>query len=202
MKSETGLTYRAQYRARYRVQDAEAAARGPGNAGVAAGQAQGATDADRETKLIVTRRKVAAVPERVWRSLMFYEQIDVPPPWLLRLLLPLPIRTEGSKAAVGDQATCLYQGGHLLKRVLHIDPGRYYEFAVVEQQLDFGGDLRLAGGSYSLRALARSATEIAISTRYSGGRRPRLLWGPVEAVVCHRFHQHLLRSIGEKACAS
>lgn len=201
MRSERSPPYRAPLGA----QPADA---GPGGSDAVVGgtgRARGpgaASGAAEKATLIVTRRTVDAAPEKVWRSLMFYEQIDASPPWLLRLLLPLPLGTEGSKAAVGDQATCLYQGGHLLKRVLQIDPGRYYEFAVVEQQLDFGGDLRLAGGSYSLRAAERGTTEIAITTRYTGGRRPRLLWGPVEAVVCHRFHQHLLRSIGAKARAN
>jgi len=47
------------------------------------------------------------------------------PPLHLRLLLPLPIRIDGSKSAVGDEATCLYEGGHLLKRVTQIDPCRH-----------------------------------------------------------------------------
>jgi hypothetical protein len=172
---------------------------------IAESRAQGASHgarADSDVTTIVTRRTVAAAPERVWSSLMFYEQIDTPPPLLLRLVLPRPIVTKAKKTAVGDHTQCLYEGGQLLKRVLRIDPGKYYEFAVVQQQLDFGGNLQLAGGSYSLRPMDRGATEIAVVTRYTGGRRPRMLWGPIEALVCHRFHHHLMRSIAGKAAAA
>ena len=65
--------------------------------------------------------KFAASPEQAWHGLMFYEQIAERPPLHLRLLLPLPIGTEGPKSQVGDEARCLYEGGHLLKRVTRID---------------------------------------------------------------------------------
>ena len=122
---------------------------------------------------IVTRLPIAASGERVWNSLMFYESIEEPPPLHLRLMLPRPIRTQGSKSAVGDQATCLYEGGHLLKRVTRIDRGRLYEFSVVEQRLNVGKGVRLSGGSYSLRELPGGGTELSIMTRFLSRNRPR-----------------------------
>jgi len=148
---------------------------------------------------IITRKTIAATPAQVWRALMFYEQIDEPPPWLLRLLLPRPIRTEGSKSSVGEQAMCLYEGGHLLKQVTHIVEGEVYAFEVAEQQLLVGGGLRLHGGSYKLAPLADGTTQLAVTTRYSGSRRRARILGPLEAWVCHRFHHHLLSAIGRAA---
>jgi multidrug efflux pump subunit AcrA (membrane-fusion protein) len=148
---------------------------------------------------VTTQVIVAATPGKVWSSLVFYEGIEEPPPWYLQLLLPRPIRTQGDKAAVGDQATCLYQGGHLLKRVTRIDPDRRYEFTVVEQNLGIHGGIKLSGGSYVLDALGGDRTTLSITTRYSGGRRPRWLARPVEAAVCHLFHRHLLNAIKTKA---
>src|ERR1700690_2142193 len=136
---------------------------------------------------------------QLWRSLMFYEQIDEPPPWYLRLLLPRPIRTEGEKSAVGDEALCLYEGGHLVKRVTQIDPGQRVEFAVVEQQLAVGAAIQLSGGSYALREIGGGRTELKVVTRYTGGRHPRWAWRALEAAFCHLFHRHLLTSIGRKA---
>jgi hypothetical protein len=144
---------------------------------------------------VVTRMNFAAAPAQVWDVLMFYEEIEVPPPVLLRLLLPLPIRTEGSKQAVGDVAMCLYEGGHLRKRVTHIEPGRYYGFEVVEQHLAVGNGLLLTGGSYALRELPSRRTEVAVTTHYVSRKRPAWLWKPIEATVCHMFHRHLLKSM-------
>jgi len=147
---------------------------------------------------IVTRMDFAASPAQVWEGLMFYEQIEERPPLHLRLLLPVPIRTEGSKSAVGDEALCLYHGGHLLKRVTQIDPGRYYGFEVVEQNLAIGRGLTLSGGCYTLRGLPDGRTEVAVTTRYASQKRPPWLWKPIEATVCHVFHRHLLTSIRRK----
>ena len=151
-----------------------------------------------QTTSVVTRMNFAAPPERVWSGLMFYEQIEEPPPLHLRLLLPLPIRTSGSKSEVGDEATCLYAGGYLLKRVTQIEPWRLYGFAVVEQKLTVGGGLILTGGCYTLRELPLQRTEVAVTTRYLSNKRPAWLWKPIEATVCHLFHRHLLSAMRRK----
>lgn len=151
---------------------------------------------------VVTRARIAVPPARVWQSLMFYEQIENSPPLHLRLLLPLPLRTDGSQLAVGDQATCRYQEGHLLKRLTHIEPCRLYEFAVVEQNLALRGGVLLCGGSYTLKELSGRGTELAVTTRYVSHRGPRWLWKPIEAMVCHLFHRYLLSAIEKKAQCS
>ena len=129
---------------------------------------------------------------------MFYEDIDQAPPLHLRLLLPRPIRNEGRISAVGDQVTCRYAEGYLLKRIVGIDVGRSYEFAVVEQALDFGGGLRLEGGRYDLREAPPGHTQVSVETRYRNGRSPRFFWKPLERIVCHSFHRHLLGAIRAK----
>jgi len=134
----------------------------------------------------------AAPPTQVWRGLLFYEQITERPPLHLRLLLPVPIGTEGSKVNVGDSVKCLYEGGHLLKRITQIKLNNHYGFDVVEQNLAVGGGLTLSGGSYVLRELPDGGTEIAVATRYMSLRNPKWLWKPIEAIVCHMFHRHLL----------
>jgi hypothetical protein len=147
---------------------------------------------------IVTRMNFSASPEQVWSGLMFYEQIEGRPPLHLRLLLPLPIRTDGSKSAVGDEAICLYEGGHLLKRVTHVDTLRHYGFEIVEQNLAVRGGLILSGGCYTLRELPGRRTEVAVTTRYVSRKRPGWLWRPIEAIVCHLFHRHLLSAMRRK----
>jgi hypothetical protein len=122
---------------------------------------------------------------------MFYEQIPLPPPLHLRLLLPAPMRAEGRRSAVGDETKCVYDKGHLLKRVTRIDPWRHYGFDVVEQELVIGRGIRLTGGSYTLLELPDGSTRIGLETRYVSSVRLRML-RRVEAAVCHAFHRHIL----------
>lgn len=149
--------------------------------------------------VVTTRLTFAAPPARAWDTLMFYEQLESRPPLHLRLLLPVPIRTEGSKEKVGDEALCLYEGGNLIKRVTAVDPGRHYGFSVVKQDLDVGGGMRLSGGAYTLTAMPDGRTEVEAVTRYTSPKRPRWLWEPVEATVCHMFHRHILREMRRHA---
>ena len=142
-----------------------------------------------------TELMIAAPAAVIWDRLMFYEQLDGRPPLHLRVLLPVPIRTEGDKSHVGDEARCVYEGGHLIKRITQIEPGRLYGFDVIEQALDVGGGMRLVGGAYTLDERAPGVTTVALSTRYTSTRWPRWLWRPVEAAVCHSFHRHILRAM-------
>jgi hypothetical protein len=158
-------------------------------------EVSGGTAAEEQSTSIVTRAQVAVLPELVWDGLVFYEQIGELPPLLLRLLLPLPIRTEGRKAEVGDVAKCVYELGYLLKQTTQIDRGCYYEFAVVEQNLAVRGGIRLVSGSYTLSELPDGRTEVAINTRFVSPKRPRWLWKPVEAALCHMFHRHILGAV-------
>jgi hypothetical protein len=156
----------------------------PGNGSAGSGRSA--------TTSVVTGMRLSAAPGDVWNGLMYYEQIPYVPPLHLRLVLPAPVRTEGRRSAVGDETRCVYDRGHLLKRVTCIDPKRHYGFDVVEQDLAIGGGIRLTGGSYTLAELPDGSTRIALETRYVGRARPRWLGRLVEAAVCHAFHRHIL----------
>lgn len=129
---------------------------------------------------------------------MFYEQIERRPALLLRLMLPLPIRAEGRKSEVGDVMTCHYSSGHLIKRVTQVIRGSAHIFEIVEQRLALGGGIEVLGGSYTLRRLADGGTELALTTRYSSPHRPRWLWTPIETLVCHTFHRHILNAMRDE----
>ncbi len=141
---------------------------------------------------IHTGMRFSASPGQVWDGLMFYEQIPRRPPFHLRLLLPGPMRAEGRRSVVGDETRCVYDRGHLLKRVTRIDPRLHYGFDVVEQELAIGRGIRLTGGSYTLLELEDGTTRIGLETRYVSPVRPRWLWKRIEAAVCHAFHRHIL----------
>ena len=144
---------------------------------------------------VATAIRCSEPPERVWDALVFYEQIDRQPPWPLRLLLPVPVRADGARSAAGDETRCVYEHGYLVKRMSRVQPLRRCEFEVIEQQLGMPGEIRLAGGGYTLNALPDGSTRIELETRYFASRRPRVLWRPIEAALCHAFHRHILDAI-------
>ncbi len=148
---------------------------------------------------VITRATFEASRTHAWQSLLLYEEVGERPPFLLRLLLPVPIRTEGEKQRVGGEAMCHYEGGHLVKRTTRIEEPEIYEFEVAEQKLAVGGTMQLSGGGYTLREVSPGRTEVAVETRYTSAKWPRWLWRPLEHFVCHLFHRFLLRSMRRKA---
>jgi len=151
-----------------------------------------------QSESILTQMTFDASPTQVWKGLVFYEELGGRPPLHLRLLLPVPIRTDGRVSEVGDEATCVYEGGHLLKRITRIERGDLYEFEVAKQELSVGGGMRLSGGRYTLHELPDGRTEVAVETRYVSTRWPRWFWRPLERLVCHWFHRYLLGSMRRK----
>lgn len=151
---------------------------------------------------VATALTFPASPEKIWNRVMFYEQIPYLPPLYLRLLLPAPHRAEGRCSEVGDEIRCVYEKGYLVKRLIRIDRCRYCHFDVVEQELAFGGGIRLTGGSYTLRPLPDGSTRVKLETRYVSPRRPAWFWKPIEASVCHAFHRHILGAMRRGGPAS
>lgn len=143
-----------------------------------------------------TETILVATPEEVWPAIAFYEEIEQAPSWVLRRLLPRPLRSQGRKDVPGSVVRCSYVGGYLLKRMTAVEPHRRLAFDVVEQALELPRGLRLLGGSVVVEPADGRLSRLAITTRYV---RPRRRTGPlgqaIEARLAHAFHRHLLEAI-------
>ena len=87
---------------------------------------------------VATKVHFDASPEAVWNRLIFFEEVPGRPPFILRLLLPHPVRSEGDKSDVGAAVQCTYKGGDLVKRITEVEPPFRLRFEVVEQRLGIG----------------------------------------------------------------
>ena len=134
-----------------------------------------------------------------WNSLMFYEEVDHEPPWLLRLALPQPMRAEGSMGHVGDKRRCIYKNGHLTKQITERVEQRRLAFKVIEQHLHFERDVTLLDGSFQLQPISPLKTRMTLTTRYIRHLRPAWLWKPIESKVVHTLHLHVLEGVRRKA---
>lgn len=135
-----------------------------------------------------------ASPERVWRGMLFYEEVPGQPTALLRMFLPAPVRTQGEKTRVGASIQCTYEAGYLEKKITESQPPSFVRFDVSAQELGIEDCISMAGGSYEIRADARGS-EVVLTTRYRGHLRPRWLWRPFEHYLAHRLHRHILEGM-------
>jgi hypothetical protein len=143
------------------------------------------------TDQVTTGFHFRARPEAVWSNLMFYE--DVPrQPWpVLRMFLPRPVRSEGDKRLLGSVVRCVYDRGHIIKRITAVEPARLLRFEILEQSLGIERSMKACWGSYQL-CDADGGTDLVLTTHYLGRRGPRFLWRPVERYLCHLLHLHIL----------
>jgi hypothetical protein len=146
------------------------------------------------SEAIATRGHVDASPETVWNLLMFYEEVPGQPPFLLRALLPHPVRTEGGKTDVGAIVQCTYRRGELVKRITFVDPPHLVQFEVIEQRLGIEGCVLVLGGSYQIRRCGEG-TDVVLITNYRAYLRPRHLWRPLETLLVGQLHNHILGGV-------
>jgi len=150
---------------------------------------------ERVVEVVTTRRRLPLEPAAAWHGIQFYEDIPGKPPLTLRLSIPAPVRTRGTKSEPGSLVECDYDGGSLVKRITEVEPGVALRFEVVEQRLGIEQFATAMGGHYELTAVP-GGTEVAVATRYATCLRPRWLWRPLERLVAGSLHRYVLRGIG------
>ena len=149
----------------------------------------------RELSTVRTELTVDATPQEAYRAVIFYEEVRHTPPWLLRLGLPRPLRSEGDKSEVGQIVRCVYDRGYLVKRISERVENRRLAFEVIEQQLHFERDVQLTGGSFDILPLGNGRTKILLTTHYRRMLRPGWIWRPLEHQVVHTLHEHVLEGM-------
>jgi hypothetical protein len=148
-----------------------------------------------EREAVTTEIRLDASAEAVWKALRFYEEIPNRPGPFLSALLPLPVRSEGDKTTVGASIRCIYQGGHLVKRITVSQPPHLLRFDVVEQNLGIENSVSMGEGSYEIRPCAGGGSEVLLTTHYIGHLRPRFFFRPVERMLAHHVHRHILEGM-------
>ncbi len=147
-----------------------------------------------EGEAVTTSIQMDASPQVVWKILRFYEEVPKRPGMLLLVLLPRPIRTEGEKTQIGTKVRCVYEGGHMVKRITAAEPGHLLRFEVLEQHLGIENCVSTDEGSYKILP-AGNGSEIFLTTHYRGHLRPRFLWRPLERSLAHHVHRHILEGM-------
>jgi hypothetical protein len=150
---------------------------------------------------VSTVRVVDAPPGAAWDSIQFYEEVRRPVPWLLWLSPSLrPRYTVGRSEHVGDLKVCVYQRGHLVKRITEVIPGQRLAFAVVEQdQIETDG-VTLVDGSFVLEPIdGGRRTRVTLTTRYVPKLAPRFAYAWAEAWTVHTLHGHVLAGMKDRA---
>ena len=148
---------------------------------------------------VSTARVIEASPAEIWDALMFYEDVGVDPPLLLRLGLPNPVSSSGPMSAPGDVRTCVYSKGELRKRITAVSAPDHLAFEVIEQNIGFERSVALVGGEFSLLSVGNRRTRLTLTTVYRPKLGARFVWSPIERLAVQTLHRHVMRGIAEQA---
>jgi hypothetical protein len=156
----------------------------------------------RDIAVVKTGLTIDATPQEAWNALMFYEEVQHSPPWLLHLALPKPIRSEGNKHKEGEVIRCFYDCGTISKRISKVQPVRRLSFEVVDVQMRSENYASLRDGSFEIEPVGTMQCRITLTTRFERKLRPAWVWAPIERKVIHTLHGHVLEGIRRKAAES
>lgn len=152
-----------------------------------------------EIAVIKTGLTIDATPEEAWNAIMFYEDVEHAPPWLLHLALPQPIRSEGSKQKPGEVVTCFYNCGEIKKRISLVEPPRKLAFDVIDIRMRSENYANLKDGSFEIEPVGEKQSRITLTTRFERKLHPSFFWEPIEHKVIHTLHGHVLEGMRRKA---
>jgi len=152
-----------------------------------------------EIAVVQTGLTVDATPEEAWKAIMFYEDVQHSPPWLLHLALPKPIRSEGNKQREGEIVRCFYNCGTICKRISEVRPARKLSFDVVEVVMRSENYANLKDGSFEIEPVGTRQSRITLTTRYERKLTPAWIWELIERQVIHTLHGHVLEGMRRRA---
>ena len=117
--------------------------------------------------VVRTTARLTCEAQRAWNKVCFYEHIAIRPSWLLRTVLPVPVRTTGAYSAVGNVSRCLYSdGGYLTKQIRRIEAGQRIDFDIIEQTIRYAGRIALKGGTIRIEPGNDGTCSVEMTTHY------------------------------------
>ena len=146
--------------------------------------------------VVSTSGRLPCEAQRAWEKVCFYEHIATQPSWLLRTVLPVPVRTSGAYRKVGDVSRCLYSdGGYLAKRITQIVAGQRIDFEIIEQSIRYAARIVLKGGSIQIQPHEDGTSTVVMLTRYERHRSAR--WIPRYFInrVVKAMHEIVIRDM-------
>lgn len=150
-------------------------------------------------RTVSTTTLIAAPQDVCFDSIMFYEEVRHPAPWILQIGLARPLRTIGSSRTIGDVKTCVYNKGRIVKRVTDVRSPELLAFDVIDQKIGYERDVRLISGSFDLSSETATRTRITLQTTYQPLLGPRWAWSLGEDYAIHTLHAHVLEGMRRHA---
>ena len=158
---------------------------------------------------VTTSVVVNATPERVWKYVVAFPEIQDAPDWMLRTGLAYPIRTRIAGSGAGVARSCELSTGTVRDRVVLWNEARLLRFEVTEtppamREMGLYGPIHpkhLKGyyiskeGQFELTALPGGRTLVVGTSWYQHGLWPAAYWRLWSDAVVHHIHRRVLNHI-------
>lgn len=157
--------------------------------------------------------QVDASPEKVWRWVVFFDELPEPRDWVFRMGIAYPIRAEIDGTGVGAVRHCVFSTGVFVEPIEVWDEPRLLKFSVTStpdplEELTFYEDLRpphldgffvAEGGQFLLESDSEGGTSLIGTTWYRQELWPAFYWRWVSNALIHRIHLRVLHHIKQHA---
>lgn len=164
-------------------------------------------------RVVSTSIEVDAPPDRVWRHVVAFSEIDAPPAWYFRFGLAYPLRARIEGTGVGAVRRCEFTTGAFIEPITAWEPPGRLAFDVVEQPpplqewSPYGpiytphlrNYFRTTRGEFRLTALEGNRTRLEGHTWYSLRMGPARYWTSIADAILHGIHRRVLEHVKAQA---
>lgn len=138
--------------------------------------------------------RVNATPDKVWNAVKTMDRVDGHKGFLMRIGLPVPVRCEVDKEAVGGTRTCYFETGYIQERITEWDPPHSMKLEITSWDIPGRPWLAFRDASYELH-VEKGQTVMTRTSTIISRLLPATYWRRFEEIGVTTEHEYLFEAI-------
>jgi hypothetical protein len=161
---------------------------------------------------VITRVEIRATPEKVWKNVVEFPQLDEPTEFMFKMGIAYPINAKIEGQGVGAIRHCNFSTGSFVEPITKWEQPTLLQFDVTEQpepmkELSFydihpnhlHGYWVSERGQFKLTQLPNGNTLLEGTTWYRNKIKPDMYWTLWSDFIVHTIHERVLNHIKKEA---
>jgi len=166
---------------------------------------------DNPLRSVTTSIEIAATPEKVWKNVASFPQLNEPTEFVFRTGIAYPINASIDGQGVGSIRNCNFSTGSFVEPITVWDEPKLLKFSVEEQPIPMNelsfykiepnhlhGYWVSKEGQFKLTRLANGNTLLEGTTWYFNRIKPGFYWTIWSDYIVHKIHQRVLGHIKQE----
>ena len=146
------------------------------------------------SETVTTSVHVPLAPDKVWPMIENIDNIHGPKPWLMSVGLPVPVRCQLERGAVGAKRVCYFEDGTIEERVTEWAPPNRMRLRIEHTHMGIHHWMGFQDAVYELKPDG-DGTLLSRTTVLESALYPAWYWRPWERLGVEQEHRYILNDV-------